>query len=242
MQVFVINLARSTERRQRMQQQLDRLAIPFSFFEAVDGRAGVHPLLQKYDARKRLRRKGHPLMPGEVACYASHYALWQWCIQHNEPILVIEDDVRLNTGVTALLPQLPALLERYPYLRLARLFDGKRLFIESLADKRLICKYLDKPRGTQCYALAPTAAARFLAYSERFYLPVDDFMDREWRHGVPALGIEPPVVEHEHFNSEIEDRAKPDMSMGARLRREAFRALDNGFNLLYRANHWLRRR
>ncbi len=241
MHVFVINLARSTDRCQKMQQQLERLGIPFEFFEAVDGRAGVHPLLKKYDAQKRLRRKGHPLMPGEVACYASHYALWQRCLEHNEPILVIEDDVRLGDGLATLLPQLPDLLARYPYLRLARLFDGRRLLLEPLAERRSLCKYLDKPRGTQCYALAPAAAARFLAYSERFYLPVDDFMDREWRHGVPALGIEPPVVEHEHFNSEIEDRAKPDMSIGAKIRREAFRTLDSGFNLIYRTRRWLSR-
>lgn len=241
MQVFVINLARSTERRQRMQQQLDELGVPFAFFEAVDGRAGVHPLLQKYDEKKRMRRKGHPLMPGEVACYASHYALWQWCLEHDEPILVIEDDVRLNAHLTTLMPQLPALLSRYPYLRLARLFNGKRLLVDALGDKRVICKYLDKPRGTQCYALAPAAAARFLAYSERFFLPVDDFMDQEWRHGVPALGIEPPIVEHEHFSSEIEDRAKPDMSVVARIRREVFRALDGGFNLIFKLRHIMRR-
>ncbi|CCF80089.1 putative lipopolysaccharide biosynthesis protein [Helicobacter bizzozeronii CCUG 35545] len=33
---------------------------------------------------------------GELGCYASHYSLWQKCIQLHEPIAILEDDVHLK--------------------------------------------------------------------------------------------------------------------------------------------------
>ena len=39
MQIYVINLARATERRAQMQLQADKLGLNFSFLTATDGRS-----------------------------------------------------------------------------------------------------------------------------------------------------------------------------------------------------------
>ena len=86
---YIINLPGSIERRKRIEQALAKLGYPdFAFFQAVDGRKGEHPVLQRYDNALRIRKKGNPLTPGEVGVFASHFLLWQRCVELNEPILV----------------------------------------------------------------------------------------------------------------------------------------------------------
>ena len=36
------------------------------------------------------------MTPGELGCFASHYLLWEKCLELNEPIVVIEDDAQLE--------------------------------------------------------------------------------------------------------------------------------------------------
>lgn len=40
-----------------------------------------------------LRRKGYQLKTSEVACFASHYELWVRCVELDEPIVILEDNV-----------------------------------------------------------------------------------------------------------------------------------------------------
>lgn len=73
METYCIAMQRETLQRQRVQQMFDDQDIPFRFFDAVDGRAGIckeytnllHPLARSF---------GHPSV---VGCGLSHYLLWQ---------------------------------------------------------------------------------------------------------------------------------------------------------------------
>ena len=42
--------------------------------------------------------KGKLSRPGVIGCFYSHYALWQKCIDLNEPIMIFEDDVKFYRG------------------------------------------------------------------------------------------------------------------------------------------------
>lgn len=35
-------------------------------------------------------------MRGELGCYASHYLMWQKCVEINEPIIILEDDIKIS--------------------------------------------------------------------------------------------------------------------------------------------------
>ncbi|WJI94896.1 glycosyltransferase family 25 protein [Helicobacter pylori] len=37
------------------------------------------------------------LLPQEFACYLSHYLLWKECVKTNQPIVILEDDVTLES-------------------------------------------------------------------------------------------------------------------------------------------------
>lgn len=68
-------------------------------------------------------------------------------------------------------------------------------------------KYFGKPSGAQCYMpCTPLRRTSCCASSQRITLPVDDFMDQEWRHGVAAIGIEPMPISMLDLPSDIGQR------------------------------------
>lgn len=51
----------------------------------------------KYMIKNNIRKSAYDLHKGgEVGCFASHYHLWKKCVDMDEPIIIAEDDVRLN--------------------------------------------------------------------------------------------------------------------------------------------------
>jgi glycosyl transferase family 25 len=103
METFVINLKRSVKRRQLMKRQLDRMGIPYRFFEATDGRE------LSEDERQRLcvdaSEMHNDLSAGQIGCAFSHYRIYKTMIEEGiETAFVLEDDVHLA-------PELPQILE-----------------------------------------------------------------------------------------------------------------------------------
>ena len=99
MKIFIVNLKRAKERRKLMQEQFDRMSneekkgFEIIFFDAIDAKAGEHLRFSQYSKIASLLFRGKEMSDGERACFASHYSLWQKCVELNEPIVVLEDDV-----------------------------------------------------------------------------------------------------------------------------------------------------
>jgi glycosyl transferase family 25 len=204
MRIFIVNLERSGDRREAMRAQLDPLGLDYEFFPAVDGKAGEHFRFANYHEESCLRAWKRPLTAGEVGCFASHYLLWQRCVERREPIIVMEDDVALTARFAEAVRILPS-LARFGYVRLAATTPrGLRVVPRALPADWQLVRYLVGPMGTQCYALFPHAAARFLAGADKWTLPVDNYMDCFWQHGVPCIGLIPhPVPVSRSFASTI---------------------------------------
>ncbi|XP_026545409.1 probable inactive glycosyltransferase 25 family member 3 [Notechis scutatus] len=100
-EVFLINLARRADRRQRMLESLFELEIAPSVVDAVDGRSlnsssikklGVNLLEGYYDPFS-----GRTLTKGEVGCFLSHHRVWKEIVERGlEKSLVLEDDIRFE--------------------------------------------------------------------------------------------------------------------------------------------------
>ncbi|XP_069465242.1 inactive glycosyltransferase 25 family member 3 [Ambystoma mexicanum] len=100
-EVFLINLLRRPDRRQRMLSSLYELEIGCRVVDAVDGRAlnssdikklGVDLLPGYYDPFS-----GRTLTKGEVGCFLSHYFIWKEMVELQlDTALVFEDDVRFQ--------------------------------------------------------------------------------------------------------------------------------------------------
>ncbi|XP_072531356.1 procollagen galactosyltransferase 1 [Salminus brasiliensis] len=100
-EVFMINLQRRTDRRERMLRALREQEIDCKIVAAVDGKAmnvseisglGIHMLPGYSDPYH-----GRPLTKGELGCFLSHYNIWKEIVDRGlETSLVIEDDLRFE--------------------------------------------------------------------------------------------------------------------------------------------------
>ncbi|EFU2060077.1 glycosyltransferase family 25 protein [Campylobacter upsaliensis] len=178
MKIFIINLLRSTHRKKAMQKQISKLfsensslkdRLEFIFFEAVDGDGGeefakFHPTWAKY-------LNGRKLSSGEKGCFASHYKLWQKCLELNESIFVLEDDVEFSKAFNA--QNLEKILKSpYEYVRIRHTKEAK------FYDLELNFKItFSNVAGTQGYYLKPSAARKFIKKCQFLIKPVDDSMD-----------------------------------------------------------------
>ncbi|HET9061542.1 MAG TPA: glycosyltransferase family 25 protein [Acidimicrobiales bacterium] len=100
MKTYVINLARSVERRAHMVAQMAGSGLDYEWVDAVDGRnldLG-DPLLF---APGLASRQG--FRPGAAGCGLSHISAYDRIVERNEPVaLVLEDDVELPDDIAAL--------------------------------------------------------------------------------------------------------------------------------------------
>uniref|UniRef100_A0A3B3HCZ5 procollagen galactosyltransferase n=1 Tax=Oryzias latipes TaxID=8090 RepID=A0A3B3HCZ5_ORYLA len=99
--VFMINLQRRTDRKERMLRALYEQEIACKIIAAVDGKAmnvseihvmGIHMLPGYSDPYH-----GRPLTKGELGCFLSHYNIWKEIVERRlQTSLVIEDDLRFE--------------------------------------------------------------------------------------------------------------------------------------------------
>ncbi|WRC53792.1 glycosyltransferase family 25 protein [Helicobacter pylori] len=79
----------------------------FQIFDAISPKhEDFEKLLQElYDAQSMLKSdwfhsdwcRGE-LLPQEFGCYLSHYLLWKECVKTNQPVVILEDDVALESN------------------------------------------------------------------------------------------------------------------------------------------------
>jgi glycosyl transferase, family 25 len=251
MRIYVVALERSVERRAAIRTQLDSTGLDYEFFPAVDGKAGEHLSFANYRDEFCLKVWRRPLTSGEVGCFASHYLLWQRCVERDEPMIVMEDDVvvspRFAEAVALVVAERPG---NVGYVRFAGInLPAFRETGHELPDDWELVRFFGGPMGTQCYVVFPQAASRFLAHARKWVMPVDTYMDSFWQHGVAAIGILPfPVERQLEFGSEIWEsggsRAMSTRDQVSRLRRVAVILRDRGLrrlhNLKYRLSEWTR--
>ncbi|KAL0151408.1 hypothetical protein M9458_053317, partial [Cirrhinus mrigala] len=99
--VFMINLLRRSDRRERMLRTLYEQEIACKIIAAVDGKAlnvsqiealGIEMLPGYSDPYH-----GRPLTKGELGCFLSHYNIWTEIVDRGlKTSLVIEDDLRFE--------------------------------------------------------------------------------------------------------------------------------------------------
>ncbi|MFP6070018.1 glycosyltransferase family 25 protein [Helicobacter pylori] len=79
----------------------------FQIFDAISPKhEDFEKLLQElYDAQSMLKSDWFhsdwccgELLPQEFGCYLSHYLLWKECVKTNQPVVILEDDVALESN------------------------------------------------------------------------------------------------------------------------------------------------
>jgi len=229
LKVFVISLKRSPERREYIKKQLDDLGVEFEFFDAVDGRAEPpHPLFENYDYTKRLwLTNGRMPSKGEMGCYGSHYLVWQRCVELNTSILIIEDDVMVSPKLKRYIPVIETELEEFGFLRLEPEHKKCELW-EKKIDKDFTISFMTNNfGGTISYAIHPNSAKKLLSGSEKWCLPVDNYIGSAYLHEMPSYIFNPCLVTNpDSFDTTIQ--------LGEELRPPWYRKPSREMYSLYR--------
>tara|TARA_R110002167_G_scaffold24330_5_gene85732 strand:+ start:1552 stop:2280 length:729 start_codon:yes stop_codon:yes gene_type:complete len=237
LKTYVINLAGSDQRWEATSSRLKELGLPFERFEAVDGRVNPHPLFARYDDKLREKYRRRVLSGGELGCFASHFTLWQKCIELNQSIVVMEDDIIINDTYPEALVIAENNVERFSYLRFAGITLKGRPFkkIEKIGGFDLI-DHIRGPAGTQCYFITPKAAQVFIDNASVWYLAVDDFMDRYWGHKIPCYSLMPFPVLLADVETDMKRIKKGNRPINIKIMQEFYGLLERLRRVCYRIN------
>jgi glycosyl transferase family 25 len=196
MKIKVLTLEGEKSRQNNILAQLEQGGLKFEFFMGVDGRKTPHPLFGRYNESKRVLFKGEPLSIGQLGCFASHFLLWQECVELDEPLLIIEDDVRID--VARLAAAKDVLIKLNSEFECVRLFKNYckhfRSFVAAESGGFVVNKYTKGPMSTMGYYVTPAAAKKFIQAADEWVLPVDIFMDQFWNNRVECYGMMPEIV------------------------------------------------
>jgi len=224
-QVLVISLERSLERRERVEEQLAKTKLQWTFMNAVDGYA-LPQMPSSYQKKKVKRLQGYELTPGEVGCYLSHIEAWKACVSNQKITLVFEDDFVLSPQFEIVLNDLLSISGEWDLVRLSGIY-GTNDSVLVKRDSYSLVRNLGEPCGTACYVLNPKGAQILLQNTADIYEPVDHYLEHFKKHGLRCLAAKPYPVELAHTKSTITDRPgrKPVKGINKRLR-SVYRFLD----------------
>uniref|UniRef100_A0A8C1ERJ6 procollagen galactosyltransferase n=1 Tax=Cyprinus carpio carpio TaxID=630221 RepID=A0A8C1ERJ6_CYPCA len=223
-EVFMINLLRRSDRRERMLRTLYEQEIACKITAAVDGKAlnasqikamGIQMLPGYSDPYH-----GRPLTKGELGCFLSHYNIWTEIVDRGlEASLVIEDDLRFEVFFKR---RLQNLMEEIESQRLDwdLIYIGRKRMQVDRPEKSVPRIHnlveADYSYWTLGYMISLSGAQKLLrAEPLRKMLPVDeflpvmynkhpieDYMSHFERRDLKAFSAEPLLVYPTHYTGD----------------------------------------
>jgi len=188
---YLINLPRANARRERMEQQLATLALPYTLFPGVDGRAEEARLLANTDIPAFERNMGRKILIGGLGCYHSHLAVWEAFLGTGKPVaLVLEDDVVFHHDfLDAVRIGLKARVH-WDYLKL-NCIRAKLPICQGVVGPYRINAYIGPATGTGAYLISRETAAKLLPAMRCVTRATDHEINRFFIHDFRLRGLEP---------------------------------------------------
>ncbi len=236
MKTVVISLPRSTERRARISELMAGCGIAFAFFDAIDGTEPDFTHSDRANPDLTFRRKGYRLKNGELACFASHYEVWRQCVAANDDFLVLEDNVDICSKATEIISLAAGMLPRYHLIKLAATVPSRFFKIDTLGPAHSIGVYKKATCGTTAYLVSPFAAGKLIENASVFIEPVDNYMEKPWRHGITAVHVHPSVFSRARIDTTIGKgrKLKNRWDIAGKVRIEYYHACESFLSRYYR--------
>jgi glycosyl transferase family 25 len=192
MKIKVISLRDSKDRRANITHQFTQLGTPFEFFDAITPDKALEHV-EGYDRREFFRNCGRYATKPEIACFASHLALWRECAAGQTPFLILEDDAKLKETFATGFLVAASQIETLGFLRISSPELKSSTPVNRLGPFEIrYCRRV--PLLALGYALSPQTALQLTRAAQTVEEPVDKFLQRFWRHGQPVFAVTPPFV------------------------------------------------
>lgn len=203
--VFLINLARSTERLVNSSNALDINSIEFERMNAVDGQTLANDEMEKYCA-KPFARYYKKLSKTEVACFLSHRQCWREIIDRNLPwAIILEDDMQVDRSLSTFIQSIADIPFDWDCLKLMEHpIKRKEKMSQAFKDWQVVT-YNKVPARTGAYVLSQSGAIKMLAANQKIVRPVDIEFQYWWEHNLRIYGVKPyPVSVAKNTESTID--------------------------------------
>ncbi len=153
--IAVVSLVDEHIRREHIDHLFNEHHLDFSYFDAIN-KSQVADTLAKH----QLSVTSEKLSQGEVACFLSHYCLWQQVVEQQLPyLMVFEDDIYFSKTANAVLNNLEWLPSDFDIIKIETTYEKTMLKKEielSLAHTLLQMK--SRHLGSGGYIISQKAA------------------------------------------------------------------------------------
>lgn len=199
--VFLINLAKSTERLKNSSERLAAQNIQFERIPAIDGTKLTNEEIKAhYSSQSNRKQYYRNLGYGEIGCFLSHRLAWQKIVDQQLPYaIILEDDFQLVGELSAVFNTIESLRFDWQLLKLAAYQNRTRPIKAKKQVNEQFDLVLHKKPLTGCCAQAITyeAAKQLLTATKQFGCPVDTQIQRTWQTGVSVFSLMPFVIEQD---------------------------------------------
>ena len=229
MHLYVINLAKATERRHRMERKFETLGLDATFRRAVDARELSEEDYARVDRETRRHLGLWPQADGSIANWISQRLVMREIVENGTEVAAIFED---DAGLSADLPKVLGALESRPFafdiVKLNRR-TPKRAFVpvHTLVTGHRVGRVRYHDYGNEGYVITRDAARHFLNNTPTMMWEIDQALPRFWESGLNVFYVDPPVVSHDERNDSRIEHFR-------RISREKQRNADGGIVILWR--------
>ncbi len=194
--VFVINLARSTERWRLVSARAAAIGLPLIRIGAVDGDAIPADERSELDLRRFRLCHGRSPLPGEYGCYLSHLAALDAVLANGAAnAVILEDDAWLPDAFAARVLAVVASSLPFDLVKLHNHRVSGFIRRATTAEGDALGRCLHGPLGSSAaYMVSRTGAAKLLATIRPMRLPYDVALERGWAGDYAIFTTDRPVV------------------------------------------------
>lgn len=234
--VYVINLARSRDRWDRLKSSADRFSIDLRRIEAVEGKLLSPEELTDFDEAGFRRCHGKIAMPAEIGCYFSHIRALETIAAAPEPFAVLlEDDVSFTTAFQPFLDQLVKIKGWDAVKLVNHRTPAFRPFLK-INDQFSIGRCLHGPLGSSAaYVITRRGASKLLEALRPMRVPYDVALERGWAGAYDIFTTDKSVV---GFSEVATSTIAQGRSAYAKKRLPAYKRIST---LFFRATDYIRR-
>jgi len=200
---YVINLARSTDRRKRISAELSNLGIDFEVFDAVDGAQLTEEDMALYSSTRSRKEGGRELGLGEIGCALSHLRLYQKLLQsHDDEFLILEDDAEFGIAGVEIVRRRDRFVTDWEHVNFCT--DARtKPFGERVWDIYRLAHFSGMANGTVAYLINRAGAQKLLSHGLPVAYAADDLTGSTKVTGLISYGVFPPVATYERGPSTI---------------------------------------
>lgn len=188
--IYFINLDRSIERKNFMENQFKELNIPITRIPAVYGKKLETNYLKKEKSKHNILAHFPYPNDGEIGICLTHFKLWDFLSKQPEDFsIVLEDDAEIHPDFFKDLEQLLSQITINDFLDIS----GKKGFY-SLEKTALLNKFLMPPVLMIGQIIGKNAAKKLSDNLSNYYAPIDVMKQDVYKHKVPLFSTNKQYV------------------------------------------------